>query len=296
MKNRFMKLIQSAIALTLLAQIHFAFADTASDTDMVLNWAENNYPGLFPGHQATQSINPWLFRFYPDTGIYAGVNTNNNNFYVLGGPWGNTPTLIETLPNLVGLVQSSGGDGGISACNTVNVPDGISYSQSGNVVTVTTNGQCVPAPNVTDPTNSNLCVAPQQTTASGISVLSSNTVTASSLNGITITTPGLPNTFQAIVDATASVKHCTVNAATDTANLIVNSDLCFDVTEEISGLLNSFPIDGIQVTPPITYTSAGTYSSQIVPDCFATDAATITDAFTGEVWIKQNGNFVKVAN
>jgi hypothetical protein len=31
-----------------------------------------------------------------------------------------------------------------------------------------------------------------------------------------------------------------------------------------------------------------------VDDCFATDAATISDAFTGEVWVNQGGNFVKV--
>lgn len=123
----------------------------------MLNWAENTFPEAFPGHKATQNINPWLFRFYPETGIYAGVNINDNNVYVLGGPWGDTPTLVETLSNLMNLVQNSDG-GGISACNTANVPNSINYSQSGNVVTVTTNGQCVSAPNITDPTNSNLCV------------------------------------------------------------------------------------------------------------------------------------------
>ncbi len=295
MKLDLKSMLQTVFALAFVTQVNFAVADTASDTETVLNWAENNFPQVFPDHRATQNINPWLFRFYPDTGVYVGVNINDNNVYVLGGPWGDTPTLVETLPNLVNLVQNSGG-GGISACNTANVPSGINYSQSGNVVTVTTNGQCVPAPDTTDPSNSNLCVIPQQTQASGISVLSSNTVTSSRLDGITVAIPGLPNPFLAIVDSNASVKHCTINAAADTAKLIVNSDLCFDITETISGLLADFPIDGIQVTPPVTYTSAGTYASQVVPDCFATDATTVTDAFTGEFWINQNGNFVPVAN
>ncbi|MDR4518783.1 MAG: hypothetical protein MRK00_15545 [Nitrosomonas sp.] len=295
MKLNSKNFFQAILAAILFTQIQLTFADTADDTATVLNWAENKFPEVFPGHRATQNISPWLFRFYPETAVYVGVNTNDNNVYVLGGPWGDTPTRVDSLANLVNLVRKSGG-GGISACNTENVPSGINYSQSGNVVTVTTNGQCVPAPNISDPTNSNLCVIPQQQNASGISVLSSNTVTASSLEGITITTPGLPNPFQAIVDANASVKHCTINAATGTADLIVNSDLCFDITETLSELLASFPLEGVQVTPPVTYASAGTYASQVVPDCFATDAATVTDAFTGEVWINQNGDFVKLGN
>ncbi|SER61267.1 hypothetical protein SAMN05421690_10446 [Nitrosomonas sp. Nm51] len=295
MKQHLKNLIQLICALVLIAHTHLVIADTSSDTETVLNWAENTYPALFPGHKATQSINPWLFRFYPETGIYAGVNINDNNVYVLGGPW-DSATVIDTLPNLVSLVQNSGGNTSISACNTANVPEGIVYSQSGNVVTVSTNGQCIPAPDITDPASSNLCVVPQQTNASGISVLSNNTVTSSSLNGITTTTPGFPNPFQSFIDASANVKHCTINAAPDTASLVVNSDICFDITDSLSDLLSSLPLDGIEVTPPITYASAGTYSSQTVSDCFATDASSINDAFTGEVWVRQNGTFVKVAN
>ena len=295
MKHYLINFAQCVCAFAFLVNTQHILADTASETEAVLNWAENTYPALFPGHKATQSINPWLFRFYPETGVYAGVNINDNNVYVLGGPW-NSATVVDTLSNLVSFVQNSGGNSGISACNTANVPDGIFYSQSGNVVTVSTNGQCIPAPDISDPTNSNLCVAPQQTNASGVSVLSNNTVTSSSLDGITTTIPGFPNPFQSIVDASASVKHCTINAAPDSANLIVNSDICFDITDSISGLLSSFPLDGIAVTPPVTYASTGTYSSQTVSDCFATDAMTISDAFTGEVWIKQNDTFVKVAN
>ncbi|HNP27389.1 MAG TPA: hypothetical protein PKM20_11655 [Nitrosomonas sp.] len=296
MKQHLKILIQSICALALIAHIHLVFADTASDAETVFNWAENSFPELLPGHKGTQNINPWLFRFYPETGVYVGVNINDNNVYVLGGPWGNNVTVVETLPNLVNLIQNAGGNSGISACNTANIPSGLNYSQSGNVVTVTTNGQCILAPDITNPANSNICAIPQQPTATGISVLSSNTITASSLSGITTTIPGLPNPFQAIVDSTASVKHCTINAPVDTANLIVNSDICLDITEALSGPLSSFQIEGIQVTPPIHYASTGTYTSQAVPDCFATDATTVTDAFTGEAWVNQNGNFVKVTN
>ena len=67
-------------------------------------------------------------------------------------------------------MTNSGGNGNIAACDTSTVPTGIVYSQSGSVVTVTSNGQCIPADLTT-----NICQVPQQTTASGISMLSSNT-------------------------------------------------------------------------------------------------------------------------
>ncbi len=290
MKQRIKQQILFVCTLVLLVNTHLAFSDMASDTETILNWSEKTYPELFPSHQATQSIEPWLFRHYPESGIYAGVNQNDNGIYVLGGVWGNNPTFIDNLSNLISQIGNSGGNGNIAACDTTNTPAGIVYSQSGNVISVSSNGQCVLAPELT---NTNICQVPQQTTASGISSLSSNTITSSKIEGLTTSTPGLPNPFQAIVDATANVKHCTINATPEDASLVVNSDLCFDITSAITPLLAGFPIEGIVVTPPIQYSATGTNTSQIVADCFATDATTISDAFSGETWINQNGVFVK---
>lgn len=285
MKQRMKQLILSACTFILFGHIHFASADIASDTERLLNWAETTYPDLFRSRQATINIEPWLYRYYPETQIYAGVNKNDNDVYVLGGDFGNTPTRIDTLANLVSQIPNSGGN--IAGCDTANVPAGIVYSQSGNVVTVTTNGQCIAAD-----LNTNICEVPQQTTASGISVLSSNNPTVSRIEGISI--PGFPDLLQSLTNA--NTKHCTINATAETTNLIVHSDLCLDITSTITGLLESIPKEGIVVTPPVRYFTAGTYTSQTVADCFTTDATTINDAFTGEAWIKQNGNFVKVGN
>jgi alpha-tubulin suppressor-like RCC1 family protein len=107
MKKQIKQLALFFCTLILLGNISFASADTASDTDTLLNWAESNYPTYFPTHQTTQSITPWLFRFYPDTNVYAGVNTNNNGVYVFGGPWGNVnPTYIDSLSNLLTTTNS----------------------------------------------------------------------------------------------------------------------------------------------------------------------------------------------
>jgi len=291
MKQHIKQLLLSACTFFLLCNTHSVLADTASDTEALLNWAEKTYPGIFPSHQATQNIEPWLYRYYPESGIYAGVNKNDNSVYALGGPWGNNPTVIDTLANLISKIDNSGGSGGIAACDTTNVLPGVTYSQSGNVVTVTSNGQCVTAPALT---NTNLCQVPKQTTASGISLLSSNTITASSIVGVSI--PGSPSLFQDIINEAASVKHCTMNAPAATANLVVNSDLCLDITAAITGVIGTLPIDGIVITPPVNYFTKGTYTSQSVPDCFATDATTISDALTGEVWVNQDGSFVKVGS
>lgn len=264
-----------------------AFADLSSDTETLLNWAENTYPAYFPNHQATQSIEPWLFRFYPDTGIYAGVNKGDNKVYVMGGPWGDNPTIVSPLADLIAQINNSGGNGSIPACNTANAPAGLTYTQSGNVVNVTTNGQCIPIPD-----SNSFCQTPQQTAASGISMLSSTNVTSSAINGITISIPGIPNPFESFASSFASGKHCTINAPAEATNLIINSDTCFDITNSFGSLPTGIP--GVTITPPVTLALKDTVTNQTVADCFATDAESIFDAFTNEFWIKQDGRFVKI--
>ncbi len=278
MRQHMKLLLLSACTFILLGHTHFTKADTASDAEKLLNWAETTFPQYFPTHQGTQSIEPWLFRYYPEAQVYAGVNKTDNNVYVLGGAFGNTPVRIDSLSSLITQINNSGGNGGIAGCDTSKIPAGISYSQSGNVVTVTTNEQCVPAP---DLAASNLCQASKQTVASGISLLGSNTVSSSQISGLTIT--GFPIDIKQIVDTAANVKHCTKNAPAETANIIVNSNLCFDVTTAITSLIPA-GIPGVVTNPPVTYRTAGTFTSQTVADCFSTDATTVNDAFTGEIW------------
>jgi hypothetical protein len=96
-----------AVTLALLGKVNLTAANTASDTEMLLNWAESVRPDLFTPHRATIISSPWLYRFYSGTGIYAGVNTDNHYVYVLGGPFGNvSPTVIDTLPNLLAVAQN----------------------------------------------------------------------------------------------------------------------------------------------------------------------------------------------
>ena len=61
-QHRTKQFIVSACTVILIGNIHSAAADTASDTEILLNWAENTYPQLFPSRKATQSDAPWLYR------------------------------------------------------------------------------------------------------------------------------------------------------------------------------------------------------------------------------------------
>ncbi|SER34164.1 hypothetical protein SAMN05421690_102019 [Nitrosomonas sp. Nm51] len=149
--------ISTAYLLGLLFSPSPLSAAATSEIETVFNWAENNFPGLFPEHRTTQIIDPWAFRFYPSTGIYTGIK--NDAVYVLGGPWGtDSPTFIATLPNLLTQIQSEGGNGSVPACRgTTEIPQSMVLTQSGSVVNITTNGQCVV---IDDPESADFCESP----------------------------------------------------------------------------------------------------------------------------------------
>ena len=78
----------------------------------------------------------------------------------------------------------------------------------------------------------------------------------------------------------------------ETANLIVNSDPCFDTTSTITDSLGDSSIDRTVVILPVKYFTAGTTKSEPVLIALQLKLR----AFTEEAWIKQNGSFVKVSN
>jgi hypothetical protein len=70
---------------------------TAADAaEQLLNFAEKNFPQHFPSTQPTLSFDGYLFRFYPETGVYLGVK--DGKVYLLGGVFG--PAVVEVGPLL----------------------------------------------------------------------------------------------------------------------------------------------------------------------------------------------------
>ncbi|MCW5618368.1 MAG: hypothetical protein KIS65_04035 [Nitrosomonas sp.] len=287
--NKCMKsFISTAGFLGLLLSFSPAISATTSQIETLFNWAENTFPELFPDHQITQMVDPWAFRHYPATGIYAGVK--NDEVFVLGGPWGtDNPTFIDTLPNLLTQIEGTGGNGSVPACNdTSAIPQGMVVTQSGNVVNITTNGQCIKIP---DPENTNFCEPPASLQATGISILSTNNVNSFQTTGITLSLPpGVPDPLSVFAQTSSS---CIINAQEELTDLIVNSNICFDMTDQYSSLSG---LPGITISPPVTITTVTSSVNQRVPDCFTTNAAFITDIYTGESWVNTNGNFVPIPN
>ncbi|MFO7580625.1 MAG: hypothetical protein R6W74_10535 [Nitrosomonas halophila] len=287
MKQTIKASLIAACASVLIGQTSSAFADLSSDTETLLNWAERTFPELFPAHQATHLVEPWRFRYYPQTNIYAGINTQDQNVYVLGGPWGyDNPTQISPVSTLLADITQSGGDGSIPACKTDHIPAGFVYTQSGNTVNITTNGQCIKLPPDTD-----FCEVPEEEpTATGISVLTTVRADKSEWGGVTFS-----NGPSNILDSyTGNTSICTRNASPDQVSLVINSDICLDVTDEMYEELAGQP--GVTVNPPITHATKTTMRNDRVADCFQTDAMSIHDAYTGETWINIGGEFINPNN
>ncbi len=276
MRNCTKSLALSFCMFVFLGTANLASADPEIET--IFNWAENNFAELFPSHQTTQVIEPWTFRHYPSTEIYVGAK--DNEIFVLGGPWGQNPTFIDSVPNLITQIAVSGGNGSIPGCNTANSPSGMKFTQNGNVIHITTNGQCIPLPE-----NTNFCVLPAPSAPTGVSLLRSANITSSEIKGVAMEIPG-------VLDSSvfADNNQCTINVSTEAIDQIESKDICLDITEQVSPFSALLELD-----PPVTIAFVGTTTNQIVPDCFATNAATVSDAFTGESWKRgADGSFIQI--
>lgn len=98
-----------ALLLSLLFACSLAKADTNSDIETLLNWAESQYPDLFPQQSTTETLDIWRYRFYPQTNLYVGVN-NQNEVWVLGDIFGGMQ-YIGTLADMLTLTGGSSGEG-----------------------------------------------------------------------------------------------------------------------------------------------------------------------------------------
>ena len=92
--------------------------------EQLLNFAESTFPNFFPSHQATATLDPFLFRYYPQTGVYigvvvkAGMGATLDGVYVMGGPFGNAPMYVGQLNQFITPVDpGTGGNGNVSGPN-----------------------------------------------------------------------------------------------------------------------------------------------------------------------------------
>ncbi|MEE9355474.1 MAG: hypothetical protein V3U75_07770 [Methylococcaceae bacterium] len=288
MKSTVTKLLL-VCALLGLAANQIANADVnAQQAEEIFNLAEQALPQFFSPPLTTQTLPPdWPYYRGPyNNNIYVGINVDCS-VYVLGGSFGNVPVNVGTYQEALTLVQNNLNSAGSTdtICSTNNLPNGINYSQDGNVVNVTTDG-CIAIPD-----NQNICESAVSTTpqVTGISVLSDTNVFSSEFAGISSTNPALIDSL----NVSGANTFCTINAPEGFAPSTVNINVCYDVTSSFSQV-SSLP--GVTITPPVTSTINSTQNNNVVSDCFNTGAQTITDNVTGEVWVLQNGSYQMIPN
>jgi hypothetical protein len=285
MKHLTKKLLTTTCTLALFGSFSSAFADVASDAERLLNWAELTYPHIFTSHKTTVSQGPWLYRNYIEAGILAGVNTDDNNVYVMGGPWGSAaPTVIGPL---AAVMVSVDGTGDVSQiCEAAALPEGMTITRNGNVITITTDG-CIALPEA-----QNLCefALPETPVATGISVLTTGVVTKMETKGILSTTPGV---LDELLETGMDYKTCEINVPSETmASIKINTNVCYDMTAAVAPLSG---LPGITIEPPVQMTLEASATTTQVNDCFATDADSVSNLVTGEFWIKENGGWTKIS-
>lgn len=77
----------------------------------LLDFAEGSiYSSYFPGHPPTQSLPPFLYRFYESTGIYLGVAAGGDTTYpdgvwVMGGSFGPAPVRVGAVTDFITPVE-----------------------------------------------------------------------------------------------------------------------------------------------------------------------------------------------
>lgn len=278
-------LILSSCLFSLATAATHAVADLNSDAEIILNAAAGIFGASEPP-DTTHSINfenaDWLYRQYRNN-ILVGIKIQQQEvWWYQDGKLNLFKNVADTLSFLnPQQSDSSGGD----ACDVAKLPAGISYSQEGNHVKITSNGNCLALP------KTSICVPPKPT-ATGISVLSQNEVKTFTLEGIQWADPQLEVAFTPMIKDAINAKTCLINAPQSYAEQIVETDLCFNVTNELNELS---ALQGLlTITPPVNMRMLSNVANSTVADCFATDALIITDAFNNKSWVKENGNFVEV--
>ena len=77
----------------------------SKDADRVFDWAEDLFPQFLPGHQASVTLAPYRFRYYPASGIYLGFA--NGRFVVHNGREFNL-TDVGSLASLLAVATAAG--------------------------------------------------------------------------------------------------------------------------------------------------------------------------------------------
>lgn len=72
--------------------------------DCIFNWAEKNYSQYFAPAGATDgTYTPYTYRYYSDTGNYLAISSADDNVYVMGPSFGETPAAVGPATSFLGV-------------------------------------------------------------------------------------------------------------------------------------------------------------------------------------------------
>ncbi|BCX81618.1 hypothetical protein MIT9_P1196 [Methylomarinovum caldicuralii] len=74
------------------------------EAEAVMDAGEAQYPQYFPSHETTRWFDPYLYRFYPETGVYLGINEDEKAVYLLGGVFGDTLYRVGSVSEVKALL------------------------------------------------------------------------------------------------------------------------------------------------------------------------------------------------
>ncbi len=110
----------------------------------------------------------------------------------------------------------------------------------------------------------------------------SGTVANIETTGLLITVPGL---VDELLKTGLDFKTCVINAPSeDMANVTINTNVCYDLTPVFQSI-PSFP--GLAINPPVHQLIEASAVTSRVDNCFQTDATSVSDLASGDVWIKE---------
>lgn len=87
------------------AQAPRAIPASTTRATALLDWAERKFPNYFPSHRPDQFAAPYIYRHYPETGIYLGVD--GTQVYVMGGPFGASPVYVGQVGDFLPATPSA---------------------------------------------------------------------------------------------------------------------------------------------------------------------------------------------
>lgn len=285
-----MKFKLGPLAIFLALVMQPVQADLVSDSEQIMDLAQQAFPEYFPTAQTTLVFPPYRYRQYDaahlvNGPILLGVNQDNARVYLLGGPWSGI-TDAGSASDILSMLQDATKNTSAVAdiCDLRGVSEDFSYSIDNDTVRVTTNGKCVKPPEHNEFCNRVPDIGDDNKfEKTGIHLYSSVNLTSFALEGINL--PAfLAKEFESTVKNSASASSCIKNAPVDNTVNKTEFDVCMDLTDQFQNLGSSL----------VTIRIVGDSITRVVDDCFNTDASTVTDIVTDEIWLKSGGVFTKL--